>query len=100
MDIPDVIEWKTLPLKEAYSFGIERGLTQEILTIRDMEIEWDLSYTSSLRRGFIVELFKTRDLLEDFETNHWSNGKTSDGKRRKRKYLKVKQQYEKSLSSS
>jgi hypothetical protein len=56
------VDWKALPLLEAYKFGIQHGLQQEIATIRDMKIEWDLSYTSSVRRGFIIELFKTRGM--------------------------------------
>jgi len=42
----------TLSLKAAYSFGVAHGLEKEIAEIRDMVIEWDLSYTSSLRRGY------------------------------------------------
>ncbi len=48
---------KTLPLKEAYRFGREQGLGPEVDEIRDMEIEWDRSYTSSVRRGYVVDLF-------------------------------------------
>lgn len=93
------VEWKTLPLREAYEFGIQHGLQGEVSTIRDMEIEWDLSYTSSVRRGFIVELFKTKGVWETFKEACWPNGNTSDGIRRTRRFLKVKEQYNKFLSS-
>lgn len=95
----DGVDWQALPLREAYQFGIEHGLKEEISTIRDMEIEWDLSYTSTVRRGFVVELFKTKGVLEIFKEACWPNGKTSDGERRIRRYLKVKQQYNDFLSS-
>ncbi len=49
---------KVLPLNEAYRFGVEKGLEREINNIRSMEIEWDRSYTSTVRRGFVVELFE------------------------------------------
>lgn len=48
---------RTLSLKAAYSFGLSNGLDPEVNEIRNMVIEWDSSYTSSLRRGYIVSLF-------------------------------------------
>jgi hypothetical protein len=96
---PDLVDWKALPLREAYQFGIEHGFPTEISTIRDMEIEWDLSYTSSVRRGFVVELFKEKGIFETFKEAHWPNGNTPDGARRTRRYLKIKQQYDDFLSS-
>lgn len=95
----DQVDWRALPLREAYQFGIEHGLNEEISAIRDMEIEWDLSYTSSVRRGFIVELFTSKGLMEAFKGTCWPNGNTRDGERRIRRYLKIKQQYEDFLSS-
>ena len=64
-----------------------------------MEIEWDFSYTSSLRRGFIVELFKAKGVLEAFKEACWPNGNTPDGERLIRRYLKIKQQYNDFLAS-
>jgi len=93
-----VVDWKALPLREAYQFGIEHGLQGEVGAIRDMEIEWDLSYTSSVRRGFIVELFKQKGIFEAFKEAYWPNGNTLDGARRTRRYLKIKQQYDDFLS--
>ena len=95
----DRIDWMALPLREAYQFGSEHGLEEEVSAIRDMEIEWDLSYTSSLRRGFIVELFESRGVLDNFKKDCWPNGDTPDGERRIRRYLKIKQQYDDFLSS-
>lgn len=93
------VEWQGLSLREAYQFGLQQGLGKEISAIRDMEIEWDRPYTSSLRRGFIVELFKQKGMLEAFADACWPNGKTLDGERRIRRYLKIREQYEDFLSS-
>jgi len=93
------LQWKALPLRDAYRFGSEHGLSQEVAEIRDMEIEWDLSYTSSLRSGYIVELFKSKGVFNDFKNTSWPNGNTTDGERRIRRYLKIRQQYQDFLSS-
>jgi hypothetical protein len=42
---------QTLSLKAAYAFGATHGLEGEVTEIREMVIEWDSGYTSSLRRG-------------------------------------------------
>ncbi len=95
----DRIEWQALPLREAYQFGVQHGLEEEVSAIRDMEIEWDRSYTSTLRRGFIVQLFRDKGVLETFKETCWKNGNAPDGEQRIRRYLRIKQQYEDFLSS-
>ena len=91
-------DWKHLPLRDAYQFGAEHGLEKEISTIRDMEIEWDRSYTSSLRRGFIIELFEAKGIFQAFKDACWQNGNTLEGKHLSQRYLKIKQQYDDFLS--
>jgi RecB family endonuclease NucS len=63
-----------------------------------MEIEWDRSYTSSLRRGYIVELFKKHGLFEEFIENHWIFGNTKSGESKQKRYLQIKQEYENFLA--
>jgi len=63
-----------------------------------MEIEWDRSYTSSLRRGFIVELFEAKGLFQSFKDTCWSNGNTAEGERLTPRYRKIKQEYDDFLS--
>lgn len=51
---------ETLSLKAAYEFRAAHGLESEVDEIRDLVIEWHLSYTSTLRRGYIIDLFGKR----------------------------------------
>jgi hypothetical protein len=83
-----------LSLKAAYAFGAAKGLQREVDEIRDMVIEWDSSYTSSLRRGYIVELFARHGILDEFKKEHWAHGNTPAGETQRRRYLKIKKQYE------
>jgi len=83
----------TLSLRAAYAFGDEKGLEREIAAIRDMIIEWDMSYSSSLRRGYIVELFESHGILEEFKQKHWSAGNTPTGEGKLRRYRRIKQRY-------
>ena len=89
---------RTLSLKAAYSFGADRGLEREMNEIRDLVIEWDSSYTSSLRRGYIVELFEKRGIFNEFKSDHWPFGNTSTGETQRRRYLRIKTQYEEFLA--
>ncbi len=83
-----------LSLKAAYAFGTGHGLEQEVNEIRDMVIEWDSSYTSSLRRGYIVELFEKHGIFQEFKAQHWAHGNTAVGETKRRRYLRIKRQYE------
>jgi endonuclease NucS-like protein len=85
---------EALPLRLAYPFGVSNGLEKEIADIRSLIIEWDLSYDSSLRRGYIVELFEQHNIYEDFKTLHWLYGNTSSGESKRRRYLNIKRRYE------
>lgn len=85
---------KVLPLKEAYRFGAERSLEREMAGIRDMEIEWDLSYTSSLRRGFVIDLFTKNQMMDEFRNQYWPAGNSSWGRRKSEFWLRLKGRYE------
>src|SRR5688572_13995744 len=89
---------RTLSLKAAYEFGAANGLQREVNEIRDMVVEWDSSYTSSLRRGYIIELFEERGVLEQFKTAHWVFGNTPAGEAQRRRFLRIKADYETFLS--
>jgi hypothetical protein len=81
-------------IKSAYAFGSERGLQAEVDEIRDMEIGWNLSYTSTVRRGYVVDLFEKRGLLEEFKAKHWANGNTPGGIKEQDRYLRIKKRYD------
>ena len=91
-------EMKSLSLKRAYAFGANHGLEREVNEIRDMVIEWDSSYTSSLRRGYIVALFEERGIFEEFKTEHWSFGNSLQGAAKRKAYLRRKARYEEFLA--
>jgi hypothetical protein len=91
---------RTLSLVAAYAFGISRGLEREVNEIRNMVIEWDSSYTSSLRRGFIVSLFEERGIFADFKAAHWAFGNTSTGETMRSRFLRIKAQYEDFLAGN
>lgn len=83
-----------LPLRSAYTFGADHGLQTEVNDIKNMEIGWNLSYTSNVRRGFIVDLFEKRGLLQEFKVAHWTYGNTPDGYRAQASYLRIKRRFE------
>jgi endonuclease len=85
---------KSLSLKKAYSFAIEHGLQKEVDEIRNMEIEWDLRYTSTLRRGYIATLLEKHNIFDEFKSHYWPEGDTDWGQSKRRFYLKVKKRYE------
>jgi len=89
-----------LPLKLAYAFGKENGIEKEMNDIKEMEINWDSSYTSTVRRGYVVSLFQKKNLYDAFVSKHWPFGLTPSGKTYEARYLRLKQQYEAFLSGS
>lgn len=82
-----------LSLRAAYQFGAEHGLGDAMEKIRTMSIDWDLPYTSSVRRGYVIELFEKRGILDDFIASHWEVGATERGLSRLRRYLRIKDQF-------
>ncbi|MDQ3665584.1 MAG: endonuclease NucS [Acidobacteriota bacterium] len=85
---------RVLSLKAAYAFGSEHGLEREVNDIRDKVIEWDSPNGSSLRRGYVVELFEKHGVFEGFKARHWALGNTPTGETQRRRYLQIKRQYE------
>jgi len=73
---------QAVPLKAAYEFGKTHGLEREVTEIRGMDIEWDLPCTSSVRRGYIVELFGRQGLFDEFKKTYWLLGDTPGGVRK------------------
>jgi len=89
----------TLPVKEAYKFGIEHGLGDTMEKIKSMEIEWDSSYTTTVRRGYLVDAFKNQGLFEEFKRTCWPTGDTAWGLSKTRFFEKIRQRYDEFLHS-
>jgi hypothetical protein len=87
-------------IRDAYAFAATHGLENEANGIRDMVIEWDSSYTTSLRKGYLVELFEQRGIFEEFKANHWSVGNTPAGEQERQRVLRIKERYEAFLAGS
>jgi hypothetical protein len=90
---------KKMSLNAAYIFGREQGLAVEIDKIRAMKIEWNRSYTTTVRRGFIVTLFEEKGLFDLFKERYWPEGSTEWGNRQRRFYLKIKGEYDDFITS-
>lgn len=85
---------KAFPLKRAYPFAEEHGFGEEARNIREMDIVWDRPYTSSLRRGFMIDLFRRHGILLAFKEAHWRRGLTKGGEADERRCLKIKAQFD------
>lgn len=85
---------KHLPLKKAYGFAAANGIENEAQKIKQSDIRWK-SYTSSIRRAFIIDLFRKRGLFDKFKNAHWRVGSAEQEKATER-YRKIKDGYEKS----
>ncbi len=86
-----------LSLTAAYPFGNAKGLEAEIAKIREMAIIWNSSYTSSVRRGHVIELFERSGIFEEFKQKHWPFANTPRGAKKRQWYLDIKGKYEEYL---
>ncbi len=82
------------PLRIAYPFGSQHNLHMEMQDIRAMAIHWDLSYSSTVRRGYVIELFRQHGLMEEFLEARWPAGNLPTGRSEIAHSLHVKNQYE------
>ncbi len=83
-----------LSLIAAYQYGREHGLEDEISEIQSMQIDGFKGKQSVLRRGYIVNLFKSKGIFDDFIEKHWEFGKTVNGKNRQERLLSYYQQHQ------
>jgi len=59
-----------------------------------------LSNKSSVRRGYVVALFETKGVFDDFRKQHWRLGNTPAGERKRLWYLSLKARYEAFLAGA
>lgn len=81
-------EFETLPLRSAYEFLAQKGFENEANEIRQSRDRYK-SYTSSLRRGKVIELLEKNNSLEEFIDEHWPFGKTEKGRRKIQRYKRI-----------
>lgn len=89
------------PLEEAYVFANEMGLGGEVNLIREETSRKRLRLTSpklakrgsSIRRGLIANLFKEKEIFQEFLNLYWRNGYTAAGKRVLKRYEKLAEEY-------
>jgi len=80
-----------------YSFAKENGLGKQAADIRSMTIiKWYKPYKTTVRRGYIIELFRQENLLDIFINKHWPGG-SDDGCN---KYVLIKNEYEKFINGN
>ncbi len=89
---------KRFPLREAYAFASENGFGDQVDEIREMEIEWDRGYTSTVRRGRLIRLFQEHELLPKFIARDWPFGATPRGDAERRRCLRIGDEYDAFLS--
>jgi hypothetical protein len=92
-----IVNTERFPLTEGYEFAEQNGLTRQTREIREMEIEWDRSYTSSVRRGRLAKLFQDHKLLERFLSEVWPNGLTPRGQTELRRSVRISDEYDEFL---
>jgi hypothetical protein len=97
---PQINPLKELPLREAYQFGIEHGLQEDIATIKNMPLDWGPAYQSVIRRGFIADLFAQKGTFDLFKEAHWPVGNTLLGENKISGYLALKKIVDNANSAS
>jgi|GEM_PF-2148452 len=94
---------KMFPLEEAYEFATSQGLTNEVHRIREMETRRNWSrgnnHYSDVRRGYLIELFKQNDLLDQFK-QHWPRGIGIEGEAECRRCLRIKATFDQEVGGA
>jgi hypothetical protein len=81
-----------LPLRAAYEFARMHDLDSDVRRIKSrfgtnkMRLG---SYTSSITRGWIITLFQSRGIFDDFCLKHWPYYQTKSGKKEAQRYLRL-----------
>ncbi|MFA5528191.1 MAG: endonuclease NucS domain-containing protein [Peptostreptococcales bacterium] len=81
-------EFEGLPLRFAYNYLSQKNLENESNEIKQSKDKYK-SYSSTLRRGKIIDLLEKNNLLEDFINIHWSFGKSDKGKKKIQRYKSI-----------
>jgi Endonuclease NucS C-terminal domain len=75
---------------DAFSFASAHGLQAETAQIQSMAVHPTFKAPNVVRKGYLVELFEARGLMEAFVEQYWSGRHTDAGERRRGKFLDLK----------
>jgi hypothetical protein len=75
---------------DAYSFAEANGLAVEAGAIRKMRVHPDVKHPAPVRKGYLVALFESHGLFEEFAKEHWPGLKRPSGQNRLEKYRQHK----------
>lgn len=77
-----------LSLRVAYEFLTQKGFEETINAIQQSRDKYK-SYTSTLRRGKIIDLLEKQELINEFINTSWPFGKTERGKKKIQRYKNI-----------
>jgi hypothetical protein len=78
----------------AYPFCESHGLTAEVDAIKRTPIDWELSYNSTVRRGYLIVLMEKHQIFDEFLDSVWPHGRTEAGRREIESCVDVMERYE------
>jgi predicted HNH restriction endonuclease len=82
------------PLRKAYPFAERHHLAEDVAKIRSMKITWNRPYGPTVRRGYMIDLFDRKNILERFMQRHWPGGLTAPGQAERRSCLRIKSEFD------
>jgi hypothetical protein len=82
----------------AYAFAEQNGLSDEANAIRSLTIHPSIRRGSAIRKGHLIELLETREVMDAFVAQHWPSRHTDAGERRYSYFLRRKTLNERRLA--
>jgi hypothetical protein len=77
-------------IEDAYRFAFDHGLQAEATSIRDMPVHSAIRRPAAVRKGCLVELFESENILGEFVARHWPGRYTASGEKSHARYLAEK----------
>jgi len=81
-----------------YNFLTEKGFGNEVKEIKESQDKF-MQYTTTLRRGKIIDLLEKNNLLEEFIEKCWKNGNTELGKKEILRVKRILSRFNDSIDS-
>lgn len=85
-----------LPLTDAYKFCLENGVGQDAISaIKAIDADdYEDHSSSTVRRGYIIDLMLQRGIFTKFADNYWPYGNTLSGQNKQLFYTNVKKSFD------